>query len=211
MIAARPAAAQGARRLDLDQLQITSLGVAYGHIKPSQVRGTNLVAIQADYGNLAPQWRLVFSASFWQSRFEDDVVKAFVDTLRKSLSNPSASVLASPINVYDAAFGGDVRFTPIYPGEIKPFVGLGVAAHVINAEGALINGTFVERALDDIAAGIYVTAGISLKLVRHLGVEGAVRADLLSGFRSTQIRAGGAYYFGHVRPATPEPEDNRTP
>jgi hypothetical protein len=211
LITASVAGAQARRGIDLDQLQITSLGLAYGHIRPSQVVPTSLVAIEADYGNIARQWRLVFNASFWQSHFEDDVVRAFADSLHKSLSNPSASVLVSPIRIYDAAFGGDVRFTPEYPGEIKPFVGLGLAAHVVNAEGPLINGTFVERALDDIAAGLYVTGGFSLKLQRHFGVEAAARADLLSGFRSTQVRAGLAYYFGHVRPATPEPEDNRNP
>jgi hypothetical protein len=210
-LAARPAASQGSGGIDLDKLQITSLGLAYGRILPSQVVPTSLVAIQADYGNLSPEWRLVFSASFWQSHFRDDVVQGFVDTLQKSLSSPSAHVIPSRISLYDASFGADVRYTPVYPGEIKPFVGFGFAAHVINAEGPLINGTFVERALDDIAAGLYVTGGISVKLTRHLGIEGAARGDLLSGFRSTQIRAGAAYYFGHVRPVTPEPEDNRTP
>ena len=78
-------------------------------------------------------------------------------------------------------------------------LGVGFAAHVMNADGKLINGTFVERSLDDIAPGLFVTAGFSLKIVKHFGVEGGARADLLSGFRSTQVRAGGTYYFGHVR------------
>lgn len=207
--AARFAAAQAPRRVDLDQIAITSLGLQFGHIVPSQVVPTHVMAIQADYGNLAPDWQLVFSASFWQSHFRDDIVQAFADSLHKSLSDPSARVAASRISLYDVSFGGDVRYVPVYSGEIKPFVGFGIAAHVINAEGALINGTFVERALDDIAAGLYVTGGASLKILRHIGIEASARGDLLSGFRSTQIRAGAAYYFGHVRPSEPEPEDNR--
>jgi len=74
---------------------------------------------------------------------------------------------------------------------------------VINAEGQLVDGTFVERSLDNIAAGIFVSTGLSLKIVRHFGIESGVRADLLSGFRSAQARAGGAYYFGHIRVPNP--------
>lgn len=186
-------------RLNLDKLQITSLGLAYGHIMPSQVRPTNLIAIQADYGNLSPTWRVVFGASYWESRFNDGVVQAFVDSLQKSVSDPTAHVNASPVRLYDVTFNADARFTPDYSGELKPFVAAGIAAHVINAEGKLIKGTFVERALDDIAAGLYIAGGVTVRLVPHFGIEGTVRADLLSGFRSTQARAGATYYFGHIR------------
>jgi len=75
---------------------------------------------------------------------------------------------------------------------------------VINAEGKLIKGTFVERSLDDIAAGLLITGGVSFKLLKHIGVEGSVRGDLLSGFRSWQGKVGGTYYFGrmHARGTT---------
>jgi hypothetical protein len=201
LFVARGARAQDGiiQALNLDKLQITSLGVFAGRINPSQLEPTNFVAIQADYGEVVPNWRVVFNASYWVSRFQDAVVKEFADSLQKSESDPNAHVVPSRINLYDVTFGADVRYAPTYSGEIKPFLGFGVAAHVINADGALIRGTFVERALDDIATGIYATTGVSFKLLGHLGVEGAVRADLLSGFRSTQVRAGASYYFGQIR------------
>jgi hypothetical protein len=189
--------------LNLDRLQIASLGAAVGRIQPSQLEATNLYALQADYGEIAPSWRIVFGASYWESRFEDKVIHAFVDSLQKSVSDPGARVVASPVRLYDVTFGADARYVPTYSGEIKPFIGVGLAAHVINAEGKLIKGTFVERALDDIAAGLYLTTGFSFRIVRHLGVEAGVRGDLLSGFRSTQIRAGGTYYFGRMHGTRP--------
>lgn len=188
------------QRLGLDKLQITSLGVSVGRILPSQIQPTNIVTVQADYGNLAPAWRIVVNASYWNSRFEPDVVQAFVDSLHKSLANPADHVVPSQIRLYDVTFGADARYTPVYSGVLKPFFGVGLAAHVINAEGTLIKGTFVERSLDDIAAGIYLTGGVSIQLLSHFGIEGAARADLLSGFRSTQARAGVTYYFGRMRP-----------
>lgn len=215
MAGVRVAAAQGGgeqsggsiiERLNLDKLQIVSLGGAIGHILPSQLEATTLYAVQADYGEIAPGWHVVFGGSYWTSRFRDAVVRSFVDTLNKNLADPSgnARVTASPISLYDVTIGGELRYSPIYSGELKPFLGFGLAAHVINAEGKLIKGTFVERSLDAISSGLYVTGGVSFKLVSHLGFEGSVRGDLLSGFRSTQIRGGATYYFGHLRPTTPQ-------
>ena len=186
-------------KLNIDNLEIQSLGVDFGRIMPSQVVPTKIVAIQGDYGNVLPAWRVVFGASYWESRFEDDVVQAFTDSLRKSVSDPGAVVLPSPIRIYDVTFSADARYTPQYNGWIKPFAGVGIAAHVINAEGKLIKGTFVERSLDDIAAGLYATGGLSVRLLPHFGVEASARADLLSGFRSTQVKVGAAYILGHRR------------
>jgi hypothetical protein len=194
------AAAQSViERLNLDKFEITSLGAYFGHVLPSQLQSANLAAVQADYGNVSREWRVVVGASYWQSQFRRDVVQAFADSLHKSLSDPGARVNVSTVTLYDVTFDGQLRYTPDYSGELKPFLGFGIAAHVINAEGPLIKGTFVERALDDIAGGLFVTGGVAFKLVKHVGVEGAVRADLLSGFRATQVRAGASYYFGHVR------------
>ena len=163
---------------------------------------TNIYGISADYGEIAPSWRVNFATSFWSSRYRDAVVNQFVDTLKNSI-NGSGTVEPSRITLYDVTIGGDVRYVPTYSGELKPFLGVGLAAHVINAEGKLIQGTLVERSLDDIAAGFYVVTGVSFRLFKHVGLEGMARADLLSGFRSTQARAGAIYYGGRVRGAPP--------
>lgn len=202
IIVARTAAAQEktSDHFNLDKLEIVSLGASVGKILPSQVEPTNLYAVQADYGEVAPGWHIVFATSYWESRFRDAVVQDFVDSLTKSLIDPTgtAKIALSRVTLYDVTIGTELRYSPVYSGEIKPFFGAGLAAHVINAEGRLIKGTFVERSLDDIAAGLFITGGISFKLLKHIGVEGTVRGDLLSGFRSSQARVGGTYYFGRM-------------
>lgn len=206
-VVATPTALQGQPlfdRLNLDKLQLVSLGAGYGKILPSQVEPTSIYSLQADYGEIARSWRVVFGVSYWESRYRDNVVQTFVDTLNQSSSNPAGpQIQASRINLYDVTFGTEARYTPTYSGELKPYLGVGFAAHVINAEGKLVNGTFVERSLDNIAAGVFVTAGVALRVVSHFGIEGGVRADLLSGFRSTHARAGASYYFGHIRGRQP--------
>lgn len=201
-----PVAAQpGFDSIALDRLQIQSLGLSAGWVNPSQLLPTKLYALQAEYGPVAPGWRASFGISFWDSRFRDDVVQAFVDSLQKSVSPPAAHVEPSKITVYDVTFGLDLRYTPPnLNGSVRPYFGFGAAAHVINAEGKLINGTFVERSLDEIAAGVFVNAGVTVRLIRHFGIEGSVRGDMLSAFRSIQARVGGNYYFGRVRVMQPQ-------
>jgi len=202
VVVARSSAAQDkvTDHFNLDKLEIVSLGGSVGRILPSQVEPTMLYAVQADYGEVAPGWHVVFGTSYWESRFRDAVVQAFVDSLQKSVvdSTGAARIVPSRVTLYDVTFSTELRYTPVYSGELKPFLGAGMAAHVINAEGKLIKGTFVERALDDISAGLFVTGGVSFKLLKHIGVEGSVRGDLLSGFRSSQARVGGTYYFGRM-------------
>src|SRR4051812_31012969 len=189
----------------LDRLQIQSLGLSAGRVAPSQLVPTNLYALQADYGPVGPGWRASFGVSFWDSRFRSGVVQAFVDSLQKSISEPSARVEPSRVSLYDVTFGLDLRYTPpTLNGAIRPFVGFGAAAHVINAEGKLIKGTFVERSLDEIGAGLFGTAGVTIRIIRHFGIEGSVRGDMLSAFRSTQARVGANYYFGRVRVMQPQ-------
>jgi opacity protein-like surface antigen len=202
VLCARTAAGQESliERLQLDKLQIVSLGLSAGRIAPSQVEPTMVYAISADYGEIAPNWRVSFTATYWSSKYRDAVVRGFVDSLNKRLVGPTGTAHLQPseISLYDVTLGVDVRYMPKYSGELKPFFGIGVAGHVINAEGTLIQGTFVERSLDDIAAGLYVMTGVSFRLFQNIGVEGSVRADILSGFRSSQARVGATYFFGRM-------------
>jgi len=206
MARSAPVAAQpGFDAIALDRLQIQSLGLSAGWINPSQLLPTKVFALQAEYGPVAPGWRATFGVSFWDSRFRDAVVQTFVDSLQKSVTEPTARVEASRITVYDVTFGLGLHYTPpTMNGDVRPYFGFGAAAHVINAEGKLINGTFVERSLDEIAGGLFANAGITVRLIRHLGLEASVRGDMLSAFRSIQARIGGNYYFGRVRVMQPQ-------
>jgi hypothetical protein len=143
---------------------------------------------------------VIFRITYWESKFKRSVVQAFADTLQSNLLNPTATTIRpSDVTLYDAAFAIGARRMLIPRGTVTPFFSGGLAAHVINAEGPLIKGTFVERSLDAIAAGAFAEAGVRVRLIRQVLIEGAVRGDLLSGFRSTQWYAMGSYFFGEPR------------
>lgn len=199
----RVASAQGTlEKLALDRLQLTGLGVVVAPIAIAQVDATQLVGVTADYGLIEKRTRATFGVTFWQSHLRSDVVQAFADSLQHSVNDPNgqATVTPSPVSIYDITFSGGIRYS-LSPEKVTvhPYVDAGMAAHVINAEGKLIDGTFVERALDAISAGFYAGFGVELRPTTSFTLDAQVRGDLLSGFRSGQIRVGAMYYLGPPR------------
>jgi hypothetical protein len=189
------------QRLGLDRLQFVSLGADVGRVVPSQVVPAQVYSVSTDYGELARNWRAVFNVSFWESRYTDAAVGTFVDSLRKSVVDPTNdfSILQSRVQVYDVIFSAGARWQSASAVAVRPFIGGGIAAHIMNAEGRLINGTFVERALDNISTGFFANAGILFRPFGRLVLETQARADVLSGLRSLQLRAGALYLFGPPR------------
>lgn len=188
-------------RLGLDRLQFVSLGASAGWIDPTQVNAARIYAVTADYGEFARNWRVVFDVSYWESQLNDRTVATFLDTLKKSIVDPTGdySLTPSRISMYDVAFSGSFRFQSAGPVAFRPYASVGLTAHVINAEGQLIEGTFVERSLDNIAAGFFGNAGLLFRPWGRVILDGQARADLLSGFRSLQVRVGAHYLFGPLR------------
>jgi opacity protein-like surface antigen len=131
-------------------------------------------------------------------------VRAYADSLRNAIFDPTgdARVLLGDITVSDIALGADARRTFLPSAWLRPYVGGGIAAHVLNADGRLIDGTFVERATDVIAIGVAGTVGTSVRLVRHIALDAQARYDFLSLARFGSLRIGASYYFDNPRPRT---------
>ena len=204
LAAQEPEADRGSlfERLNLDRLRLTQFGGSAGVVKPSQIESTQLFELHADYGEITPGWRITFTTTYWGSRFSEKTVKRFTNTLRGSINDPTGdySINGGKISVSDIAFGTDLRYFPRPNATFRPYAGAGLAAHVLNAEGKIIAGTFVERALDNITAGVAGLTGIDIHVLEHLSLGAQARFDLLSGSRFAAIRLGGSYIFGRSRP-----------
>ena len=199
LLAPGDAHAQGVfERLNLDKLKLTAMGASYGSVEPSQMGATQAYSIHADYGEIAERWRVVFTATYWGSRYDDDVVQGYADSLGRSIEDPegNARLVAAGVSVSDIAIGSDVRWSPrIRFVRVRPYIGGNVSFHVLNAEGRLIDGTFVERALDNIATGIAGVGGLDLVVFSHLSLGAQARYDLLSGLQYSSLRLVGTYLF----------------
>lgn len=193
------------RPISIDSLQLTALGSEVGVVRPAQAQSATIFGVSADYGALSPTLRLRLEASYWQSRLTDAVVQKYTNLLSRVITDPSGDdvILPSRVSLYDVTLGAGVRWMPMQATVVQPFAGAGVALHVINAEGPLINDTFVEGLFDSFSTGFFVESGVLIRPVKQIGVEGRVRADLVSGFRSVSARIGGVYYFGPLRRMEP--------
>lgn len=197
--------AQLTNRIQFDSLQLSALSMDVGGIRPRQTVPATVFGLAADYGRLSRTLRLRLEVSYWESRLADEVVRTFADSLRRIISDPSGDdvVRYSRVTLYDVALGANVRWVPMQTALVQPFIGGGVAGHVINAEGPAIDGTFVERVFDSISTGLFVESGVMLKPLPRFGVDGRVRGDLVNGFRAVSVRVGGIYYFGPLRRIDP--------
>ena len=200
MLIAAPAGAQDRpglfERLNLDKLKLTAFGTSMGPVAPTSIVPTVAYSLHADYGEIAPKWRVVFSTTYWGSRYRDDVVSRLADKLRERIvdTTRTAQFALGRVTVSDIAVGGDLRWSP-RSGSLRPYIGGGAYAHVINAEGKSIQGTLIENALDNIALGFAGVTGVEVTLARHLGIGLQARFDLTSGVRYGSLRAAGTYYF----------------
>jgi hypothetical protein len=207
-VACVPAVAAGqppGNRIGIDSLQLSSLALFGGHAWPSQSESAELFGIAADYGALSRSLRLRLEGSFMESRLTDDVVRTFLDSLRKRITDPSGDDAAavSRVTYYDVTMGLGIRYIPMQTAVLQPYAGAGIGVHVINAEGPLIDGTFVERLFDNVATGVFVESGVVFKPLRRIGVDARVRGDLVNAFRALSARVGGVYYFGPLRRPDP--------
>lgn len=184
-------------RLNLDRLQLSAIGVSAGGVWPSRVEPTQAYSIHADYGEIARNWRVLLTVTYWGSEFRPEVVQELEDAWRNATDDPTgdASISVGRIRFFDVAFEIDGRWTPLRTALLRPFTGAGVGVHVLNAENRALEGTFVESALDMIASGITVLGGVDTAPLGGfvIGVQG--RYTFISNTRFLTLRLGGSYSF----------------
>lgn len=204
MASAAPARAQNQnffQRLDLDRLRLEGFGIVAGPVSPSTIVSTQSYGVQADYGEIAPHLRVGFSGSFWSSRFTDNTVNRFIHQIEQSLSNPEDSIKFDRVSVSTISVEADLRYIPTNThAAVQPYVGGGLGLHIVNAESKLIQGTFVESALDNFGAGISAIAGVAFLPTHRISVGVEARYTVLGTLRFGTVRAGGMFHFS--RPKT---------
>jgi hypothetical protein len=207
VVAEQLAAADTLRRptvfdlLQLDRLRLVALGATVGGAWPSQTEATQLYSLHADYGEIARGVRVVFTASYWGSRYNGGAVRGYEQAIRDAVIDPAAddTVRLGRMSVSDVAIGVEARWSPfrrrLLGRSLRPFVGAGLAAHAINVEGKALGNSFVEGALDQIAAAVNGAAGLDVAVLPNFQLTMLARYDLFSGVRHATARAGFSYLF----------------
>ncbi|HET9384972.1 MAG TPA: hypothetical protein VFO67_07475 [Gemmatimonadales bacterium] len=177
-----------------DNLRLSGIQLDVGVLGASQLKGTTVGGVRLDYGRIAPKVRVVLGLSYFRSDFDQDALSRFEARL-DSFVNPGTpdSIALGQVRLGDII--GDVDFQYMFPQGhgINAYVGAGVSIHARNGSGELINGTFVEDALDVVTAGLNGTIGFEFNLSPAWRFTLDGRGMLSSGLSTASVRTGIMY------------------
>jgi hypothetical protein len=184
-----------------DNLRLSGIQLDVGVLGASQLMGTTVGGVRLDFGRIAPKVRLLLGLSYFRSDFDSEALSRFEARL-DSFVNPGTpdTVAVGQIRLGDIV--GDVDLQLMFPqgSGITAYVGTGVSIHVRNGSGDLINGTFVEDALDVVTAGLNGTIGFEFNLSPAWRFTLDGRGVLASGLSTASLRTGIMYRLKAGRP-----------
>ena len=205
-VAAGPngAKAQEIADFDYENLSLRGLGFEWGYSYPSRVERTQSYGLRIDMGYLGPGLRIVPSVTYWKAPFqaaEIGELEARVAGLVQAQSGGAApSVDLGTIEWSDVVLALDTHVVWSIPFGFLSFGGLGIAAHVMNGDGAAISGTFVEDLLDSVTAGVNLHAGLEYPVRDRFWLNGQGRYEVLGDLQYFQMRFGAQLMIGENAP-----------
>lgn len=199
-----PAAAQELADFDYENLSFRGVGVEWGYMYPSRVVETQSYGLRFDLGYLGPGVRIVPGVTYWSSPFKDSEVEELENSVEGLISDqtgsPSPEVDLGEIKWSDIAVSVDAQMVWRVPFGILTHMGLGVALHILNGEGAAIDGTFVEDLLDSVSPGGNLHLGLEYPLHERLRLQSQGRYEFLGDLQYFQIRLGAQLMVGDPHP-----------
>ena len=202
--AAPPAAAQELADFDYENLRFRGVGVDWGYMWPTRVEPTQSWGVRMDLGYLGPGVRVLPSISYWSAPFKGAEVAELEGRVAALIASqtegPAPDVDLGVIEWSDVKIGMDAQVVWDVPGNLLTFAGLGASAHLLNGDGAAINGTFIEDLLDSVTAGFNLHAGLEYPVSNRVRLYGQGRYEVLGDLRYLQMRTGLQFMFGDLMP-----------
>jgi len=190
------AAAQSLEDYDYENLAFRGVGLELGTVWPHRAQRALELGVRADLGYLGPDVRIVPGITFWSSSLKSSVVNDLRDNILKLCRDPAGNCVRDfgEIRLSDLALNLDAQYTFTGIPGVVPYAGAGVALHLLNGQGDVIDNTFVEDQLDAIAPGINLMAGAEIPLGR-LRLFAEARGALASDIQYAGLHVGGAWTF----------------
>jgi opacity protein-like surface antigen len=201
--AAPPLRGQGLADFDYENLSFRGIGASWGYMWPNRVEPTQSFDLRMDLGYLGPGLRIVPTLGYWSSEFEPGEVRELesrVEDLVLDQSGEDVSVDLGTIEWTDVRLGLDAHVVWRIPYGVLTFAGAGASAHLLNGDGAAINGTFVEDLLDSVTAGFNLHAGLEYPVTDRFRVYGQGRYEVLGDLQYVQVRTGLQFMIGGPAP-----------
>ena len=195
---ATPASAQAfLEQFSYEGLRLSGIGIEFGVTGSNRLTAEPSGAVRVDYGNIAPNVRLMFGLAYFKGDFGAEEIAAFEEQLRGVVQDPTNdfTIDVGRISLADLEGTIDLQYVLPYSNRIVPYLGLGLGVHWRNGSGDAISGTFVEDALDTVAAALNVSAGAHVGIVRSFYLTADFRAGVSAELRTVSARGGFMYRF----------------
>ncbi len=191
-----PAAAQGFfDEFSYDGLGFAGIGLTIGPIASDRVTTEVSGGLQIDFGMFAPKVRVMFGLNYFKGQLNQSEIDAFQNKLLDVVNDPTgdATIDLGQITWSNLAATLDLQYLFAAGSRYAAHVGAGLGAHIRNGNGPAIEGTFVEDALDTIAASADLSVGFQFAISSRLHLTTDFRGSLSSELLSASARAGFMY------------------
>jgi hypothetical protein len=172
-------------------LRFSGFGLDFGGVWSDRLDPAFSGSLRADFGYVAPHIRPLLSASLFHSRYAQDEITQLEQRLTAVIVDPTgqAYVAIDSITLTNITIDLDLQYL-WQVGRVLPYAGLGLGVHLRNANGAAIQGTIVEDALQAIVAAVNATVGVEVAVSPKVRLTGEVRGIAASGLKALTARAG---------------------
>ncbi len=199
-----PAAGQDLADFDYENLSFRGVGVEWGWLVPTRVEPAQTLGVRMDLGYLGPGLRIMPGVTYWTSPFEASEVEELegrvASLVQSQTGEPAPPVDLGVIDWTDVALSLDAHVVWRVPFGLLTYAGAGAAAHILNGDGAAINGTFVEDLLDSVTAGFNLHVGVEYPASRRFRLFGRSRYEVLGDLQYLQLSIGGQFMIGDPAP-----------
>jgi hypothetical protein len=177
-----------------ENLKPSALQLDFGPLGGNNIRGTLTAGLRLDYGFIAPHVRLLLGASYYKADFSEAARTRFEQRLKSVVIDPSQddTIRLGRITWSDVTGDLDLQYVLPQGHSVTAYMGIGLGAHIRHGSGPVINGTFVQDALNEITAGLNGTIGAEFGAKRWRVTLDA-RGVLSSGVSTASLRTGVMY------------------
>lgn len=191
-----PLAAQSfLEQFSYEGLGFSGIGFELGPVASDRVTTELSGGVRVDYGMIAPRVRVVFGANYFKGQLDEEEILEFERRVLQVVQDPTGDAMVDIGGIAWTNVEATLDLQYVFPSGPRYFtyMGLGIGAHIRDGSGAAIEGTFVEDALDTIAASADLSLGVEIVLTDQVHFTTDVRGVLSSELIFASARAGFMY------------------
>lgn len=199
-----PAWAQDIADIDYEHLSFRAVAPEVGYLRPNRIEPTESFGVRVDMGYMGPGLRVTPSITYWSSRWKDAEVAEFAERVAQLVADqtggPPPALDLGTIEYSDLAIGLDAHVVWEVPFDLLTYGGLGFTAHIVDGDGAAINGTFVEDLIDSVEPGFNLHVGAEYPVTEKMRLYTVGRYEVMPDLQYFQVRVGWQFMFAPNAP-----------